>query len=463
MTSALPGGAFWHPFADMSAVAGNDFVLVKGDGAIVTDEHGRDYLDASAGLWFCNVGHGRHEIAEAVAGQMTTLASYSTFGDNSTAPTIELAERIAELSQMPGVKVFFTSGGSDAVDTAVKLTRRYWSQVGQPSKQWIITRDRAYHGMHRAGTALAGIAINKVGYGELDAKVANIAWDSADELEAEIIRLGPHNVAAFFCEPVIGAGGVYAPPDGYLPAVREVCRRHDVLFVADEVICGFGRVGRWFGSQRWALDPDLMLVAKGLTSGYLPMGAVLVAEHVAEPFWTTPGFVWRHGYTYSGHAAAAAAALANIDIIEREELIAAVAKNELTLAAALVPLRSHSHVHEVRAGVGLLAAVQLDPTWLSQDPNAGARLVREVRERGVLTRLLADGALQVSPPFITSRDQFQQMASAFDDALRAMGSTVTSGNRDEKALLPEITSDEQGGFGSNTLDLRANVPPHHGG
>lgn len=463
VTSALPAGAFWHPFADMSAVAGNELVLVKGEGAVVTDASGRDYLDASAGLWFCNVGHGRREIADAAAAQMATLASYSTFGDNATAPTIELAERVAALSGIPGAKVFFTSGGSDAVDTAVKLVRKYWSQVGEPSRRWIITRDRAYHGMHMAGTSLAGIAMNKDGYGDLDSKVANVAWDSAAALEDAITRIGAGNVAAFFCEPVIGAGGVYAAPDGYLREVREVCRRHGVLFVADEVISGFGRVGRWFGSQRWSLDPDLVLVAKGLTSGYVPMGAVIVAERVAEPFWTTPGFVWRHGYTYSGHAAAAAAALANIAILEREHLIEQVARNELTLAAALVPLRSHSHVQEVRAGTGLLAAVQLDPAWLAEDPSAGMKLIREIRSRGVLTRLLAGGGLQVSPPFVTTRDQFQQMALAFDASLRALGSTTERAPHDDRALLPEITGDEQGGFGSNSADLRSNVPPHHGG
>lgn len=462
MSHALPPGAFWHPFSDMSAVAGREFTLVRGQGAVVTDDAGRDYLDASAGLWFCNVGHGRAEIADAVARQLSTLAAYSTFGDNTTVPTVELAERVAVLSGMPGAKVFFTSGGSDAVDTAVKLVRRYWSQVGSPDRQWIITRDRAYHGMHMAGTSLAGIAMNRVGYGDLDTKVANVGWDSVEALEEAITRIGPDQVAAFFCEPVIGAGGVYIAPEGYLQGVREVCRRHGVLFVADEVICGFGRLGRWFGSQRWDLDPDAMLVAKGLTSGYLPMGAVIAADRLAEPFWTTPGFVWRHGYTYSGHASAAVAAMANLDIIERERLVEQVATSELTLAAALLPLRGHSHVHEVRAGTGLLGAVQLDPAWLADDPTAGARLLREVRARGVLTRLLADGGLQVSPPFVMTRDQFQQVAAAFDDALRAMGSTSSGRARDE-ALLPEVTQDEQGGFGSNTADLRANVPPHHGG
>lgn len=462
MSHALPSGAFWHPFSDMSAVAGNEFTLVRGQGAVVTDDQGRDYLDASAGLWFCNVGHGRTEIADAVARQLSTLAAYSTFGDNTTLPTVELAERITALSGVPGAKVFFTSGGSDAVDTAVKLVRKYWSQVGSPDRQWIITRDRAYHGMHMAGTSLAGIAMNRAGYGDLDTKVANVDWDSVEALEEAITRIGPGRVAAFFCEPVIGAGGVYIAPEGYLQAVREVCRRHGVLFVADEVICGFGRLGRWFGSQRWDLDPDAILVAKGLTSGYLPMGAVIVADRLAEPFWTTPGLVWRHGYTYSGHATAAVAATANLDIIERERLVEQVATNELTLAAALLPLRGHSHVHEVRAGTGLLGAVQLDPAWLADDPTAGARLVREVRARGVLTRLLADGGLQVSPPFVMNRDQFQQVAAAFDDALRAMGST-TSARTQGAPLLPAVSQDEQGGFGSNAADLRANVPPHHGG
>jgi putrescine---pyruvate transaminase len=461
MPSGQPS-AFWHPFADMSAVSGNDFVIASGDGAFVTAEDGRTYLDATAALWFCNVGHGRAEIGEAVLRQMSSIAAYSNFGDMATRPTLDLADRLSALAPMADAKVFFTSGGSDAVDTAVKLVRRYWSQLGQPARTTIITRSRSYHGMHMAGTSLAGIPANRDGYGPLDPGVANVAWDDAQALADLIDELGSENVAAFFCEPVIGAGGVYPAPEGYLAAVRAICRDRGVLFVADEVITGYGRTGRMFASE--GLEPDVVLTAKGLTSGYLPMGAVLVAGAVAEPFWTTPGLLWRHGYTYSGHASAAAAATANLDIIEREALVARVAGLQLSLTAALVPLRSHAYVVDVRSGVGLLAAVTIDPAVLAADATVMPRIIASLRARGVLTRGLADGSLQISPPFVITREQLNDLAVAIDGALVDVGSsrpTSPDGGR-PASMLPDVTSDEAGGFDSLDRDLLADVPPHHG-
>ncbi|MFM8895002.1 MAG: aspartate aminotransferase family protein, partial [Actinomycetales bacterium] len=376
----MSASAFWHPVADMSAVAGHDFVLASGDGAYVFDTAGRRYLDATAGLWFCNIGHGRAELGEAAARQMATLASYSNFGDLTTAPTLALADRLAALSGLDGAKVFFTSGGSDAVDTAVKMVRRYWALLDQPERTTIITRTRSYHGMHVAGTALAGIPANRDGYGDLDLGVANCAWDDVEDLARVIAACRPERVAAFFCEPIIGAGGVYPPPAGYLEAVRELCRQHGILFVADEVITGYGRTGAMFGSLRWDLKPDLILTAKGLTSGYLPMGAVIVGASVAEPFWTRPGLLWRHGYTYSGHATAAVVAMANLDILEGEQLVERVAEVQLAMAAALTPLGQHDLVHAVRAGVGLLGAVQLRPDALAERPDLGLQVVRRMRQ-----------------------------------------------------------------------------------
>jgi putrescine aminotransferase len=455
--------AFWHPFADMSAVDGHEFILDSGDGAYVTAADGRRYLDASAGLWYCNVGHGRRELGEAAMRQMSSLAAFSNFGDLATQPTLELADRLAALSGMDDAKVFFTSGGSDAVDTAVKFVRRYWTLLGQPSRQSIITRTRSYHGMHLAGTSLSGIAANRDGYGDLDPHVRNCAWDDPDDLERVILEAGSSSIAAFFCEPIIGAGGVYAPPDGYLQRVRAICREHDVLFVADEVITGFGRAGAMFGSLRWDIQPDLLLAAKGLTSGYLPMGAVLIAGAVAEPFWTTPGLMWRHGYTYSGHATAAAVAMANLDIIEGENLVGRVAENQLALGAALAPLRHHRFVISVRAGVGLLGAVQLDPGILAEQPDLGLRLVRAMRERGVITRMLADGSVQVSPTFVVTREDIGLIASAIDEGLTSLGSSRAPAVTLDIDLLPDQTSDEAGGFGSMDEQLLADVPPHHVG
>jgi len=457
----MSASAFWHPFADMSAVAGHDFVLASGDGAYVFDTAGRRYLDATAGLWFCNIGHGRAELGEAAARQMATLASYSNFGDLTTAPTLALADRLAALSGLDGAKVFFTSGGSDAVDTAVKMVRRYWALLDQPERTTIITRTRSYHGMHVAGTALAGIPANRDGYGDLDLGVANCAWDDAEDLARVIAACGPERVAAFFCEPIIGAGGVYPPPAGYLEAVRELCRQHGILFVADEVITGYGRTGAMFGSLRWDLKPDLILTAKGLTSGYLPMGAVIVGASVAEPFWTRPGLLWRHGYTYSGHATAAVVAMANLDILEGEHLVERVAEVQLAMAAALTPLGQHDLVHAVRAGVGLLGAVQLRPDALAERPDLGLQVVRRMRQAGVITRMLADGSVQLSPPFVVTRDDLQTIAQALDEALVEVGSTRTAARRLDVDLLPDQTVDEAGGFGSSDERLRAEVPPHH--
>ena len=271
--------------------------------------------------------------------------------------TLELADRVAGLAPVPGSKVFLTSGGSDSIDTATKMARHYWQLVGETDRTILIRREKAYHGMHTAGTSLAGIPANAAGHGSLIEDVIEVPWDDPDSLRAAIEDVGQDRVAAFFCEPVIGAGGVYPPPDGYLEAVRQVCRDTDVLFVADEVITGFGRCGDWFASTRFGMEPDILVCAKGITSGYLPLGAVLASPRVVEPFWAEGAGMWRHGYTYSGHAAVAAAALVNIDILEHEDLPARSKAMEGSLVDALKQLTDHDLVEDVRGGVGLLAAV----------------------------------------------------------------------------------------------------------
>lgn len=399
-----------------------EFVITRGEGQYVFDRSGQRYLDMTAGLWFANVGHGRQEIADAVAEQTAKLASYSTFGDVANEPVLALAERISQIAPVPGSKVFFTSGGSDAVDTAAKLVRRYWHEVGEPSRTTIITRDRAYHGMHWGGTGLAGIEPNRAGHGDLVADVAHVAWNDASALAETIDRLGHETVAAFFCEPVMGAGGVHFAGEAYLRQAREVCRERGVLWVSDEVITGFGRTGEWFASTRFDLQPDLLLTAKGLTSGYIPMGAVVAAPSVAEPFWRAGAAAWRHGYTYSGHAVAAAAGLANLDIIEREDLVGRVAKFEAILTDSLAPLAVDPRILEVRSGLGLLAAVQIDPEVNRGDPGFVQRLVAVMREDGVLTRGLVDGSLQVSPSFVIEKSDLvtfqERCAKALDRADR---------------------------------------------
>jgi len=402
----------------MGAVERNgEFVVARGEGAYVFDPQGNRYLDATAGLWFTNVGHGRRELAEAAAAQMSTVAAYSTFGDYVTEPTVRLAEKLASIAPVPGSKVFFTSGGSDSVDTAAKLARRYWNEVGKPAKRILLGRQKAYHGMHFAGTALAGIPGNREGYGDLVPDAATVRWDSADDLRSTIERIGPENVAAFFCEPVIGAGGVYPAPEGYLAEVRKACTEYDILFVADEVVTGFGRIGGcWFASTRFGLEPDMVTTAKGLTSGYLPMGAVLVAPRLSEPFFRPDaGVWWRHGYTYSGHATAAAVALANLAIIDRENLLDESARLEATLAKQLGPLADHPRVEEVRAGTGAIAAVQL------REASEALPLARRLRSFGVATRAVGAGGIQVSPAFVMTDDQVADLAEAIARALDAPG------------------------------------------
>lgn len=404
--------ALWHGFSDMGAVEDHGpFVVSRGEGVYIWDRDGNRYLDATAGLWFTNVGHGRKEIADAVAQQLSTLAHFSNFGDFAPEVTVRLAQRLADIAPVPGSKIFLTSGGSDSVDTAVKLARRYWHEVGRPNKTMVVGRAKAYHGMHVAGTALAGIPANREGYGELMPDAATVDWDNAKSLLKLIEREGADRIAAFFCEPIIGAGGIFLPQQGYLAEAREICREHDILFVADEVVTGFGRIGgSWFASSKWDLQPDMMTTAKGLTSGYIPMGAVFIAPRVAEPFFA--GGVWfRHGYTYGGHAGAAAAALANLDIVERENLLDEAARLERSLHWHLAPLADHPRVAEVRSGVGAVAAVQL------ADPAQAPGFVNELRAQGISGRAAGQGAMQISPSFVMTDEQVAELAAGFAAAL----------------------------------------------
>jgi len=404
----------WHSQAHMPSVKRAERVIVRGEGSYVYTREGDKLLDAPASLWYCNIGHGRGEIADAVAQQIRTLEAYSNFQEYVTAPSLELAERVAALAPVLNAKVYFTSGGSDAVDFAAKLSRRYWSAVGRDDKRVIVTRTNAYHGLHAFGTSMAGIDANRMGYGTLIADTARVPMNDANALQALVDERGADSIAAFFCEPVIGTGGIYHPAPGYLKAVERICRENDILFVVDEVINGFGRCGTMFASERFELAPDIMLVAKGITSGYLPLGGAIVAEQVWEPFWADGSdLVFRHGITYSGHAAACAAAHVNLDIIEREELVARVRSLETVLEAAFRPLESHPLVQEVRSGIGLLTAVQL------HDPAAGARLARYCVDHSVLGRQLNDGAIHISPPFIITEKEIAQLAEVIAGGLDA--------------------------------------------
>jgi adenosylmethionine-8-amino-7-oxononanoate aminotransferase len=409
--------AFWHPFADMAAVPGSELVLARGEGVYLWDEQGKRYIDGSSSLWYAHVGHGRTEIAEAVARQMTTLEAYATFGDWSNRPAMELCERLAGFSARPGSKIFLTLGGGDAVDTAAKLARQYWAVQGQPDRTHLISRAYGYHGTHGFGTSLAGMEPLRAGAGPLVPAVSHVDYASPQALEDEIARLGADTVAAFFCEPVIGAGGVRPAPEGYIEAVAEICKRHGVLLVIDSVIGAFGRLGTWLGYERWAIEPDLVVLAKGITSGYLPLGAVVVKDTVAEPFWRTPGgAMFRHGATYAGHPVCCVAAMANLDILERENLVPRGRELEGVLLDALTPLGDHDAVKEVRGGTGLAAAVELHPDVIAAVPGAVGRFAHAVQEAGVLVRSQATG-VAIGPPLVVEREHLDEIAAALRHGL----------------------------------------------
>jgi adenosylmethionine-8-amino-7-oxononanoate aminotransferase len=409
---------FWHPVADMHAVeASGELVLDRGEGSTLWDEDGNRYIDSSGALWYVNVGYGRAEIVEAAAAQMRKLHAISNYGELTTRSTTELATRFAGYAPFAGASVFFTSGGGESIETAVKLARRYWSLSGHPERTVVISRERAYHGLAGFGTSIAGSDVFKTGLGPLAGDTTRVPWNSADALAETIDELGAERVAAFFCEPIVGAGGVLLPPEGYLQAVQRVCRDRGVLLVVDEVICGFGRCGDWFSSNRFGLEPDLMTFAKGVTSGYVQLGGVVVHPRVQEPFWGPETGVWRHGYTYSGHATATAAAHANLDIMEREGLLARGLALETEIADALRPLEAHDLVSEVRCGLGAVAGVQLDPERVAADPGLPDRVIVRARAHGVITRGLLGGALQISPPLVITESELQEVAHGIGAAL----------------------------------------------
>src|SRR3954468_18167695 len=415
---------FWHPFADMHAVRSNKLTIVGGDGVHVTEEAGRRYLDGTASLWNVNVGHGRTELADAAAAQMRDLATYGAFGAFNNKPARELTDRLAGLAPVDGARIFLTSGGGDSIDTAAKLARRYFAATGQPERVHLISRSQGYHGTHGLGTSIGGIAANRVDVGPLDPNASQVPHDSLDALEAEIERVGADRVAAVVVEPVIGAGGVHQPRDGYLEGLDALCKRTGVLHVVDGVIAGFGRLGEWFGPERWGLRPDMITFAQGVTSGYLPLGGVVISGESAAPFWDEPNPPWfRHGPTYSGHPTCCAVALANLDLIERDGLLERGRELEGELSDALRPLASHSLVAEVRSGTGALAAVALSGEVLGLDPKAPLRVFAHAREGGVLVRPLGEG-VALSPPLIATREDVDTAASAIGDALDAVASEL---------------------------------------
>ena len=411
----IDGTSFWHPYADMGSVRHSELVLERAEDVWVWDGDGNRYLDGTGGLWYANIGHGRPEIGAAVSRQMERMAGYSAFFDLANRPALELAEALAERAPMPA-KVFFTSGGSDGIETAAKLARRYWSELGETDRTVLISRSAAYHGTHGFGTALGVIASNRYGFGPLGETI-QARHDSLHALEAAFAQAGAGRIGAVFMEPVIGAGGVYPPAPGYIEGVAELCRRTGALLVIDAVICAFGRLGNWFGIERWNVEPDMIVFAKGVTSGYLPLGGVMISERVAEPFWRQPGGpIFRHGSTYAGHPTCCAAALANIDVLEREGLLQRGREQEHALLDALAPLAEHELVAEVRGGVGTMAAVELSPEISERHPRVAASLALGAREAGIFVRP-GGTAVAVSPPLTATREHFSLIAAGIAHGL----------------------------------------------
>jgi putrescine---pyruvate transaminase len=409
----------WHPFADMHAVRGAEMVIARGEGAYVWDDEDRRYLDGTASLWNVNVGHGREEIVEAAAAQMRTLASYSAFGAFANTPALRLAERLGELAPVDDARIFFGSGGGDAIDTAGKLARRFFAAVDQPDRVHLISRAQGYHGTHGLGTSIGGIPANRADMGPLDPHASLVPHESLEALEAEVERVGADRIAAIFVEPVMGAGGVHQPRPGYVEGVAELCARTGILFVVDAVINAFGRLGTWFAADRFGVRPDMICFAKGVTSGYLPLGGVVVSGGVAEPFFERPGAMFRHGPTYSAHPTCCAAAMANLDILKREDLLTRGRELEDEIAGALHSLEGHDLIGEVRAGIGALGAVAFEPEALAAHKDLPQRTFAQARARGVLVRPLGDG-VAISPPLVVTRDEVEHAAEVIGEALEAV-------------------------------------------
>ena len=409
------GPALWSAQAHMPSVVGHQIEIVSGDGASVTTSTGQRLLDATAGLWHANIGHGREEVAQAAYAQMSRLETYHVFGRYANDRALALAERVASFAPFEDARVIFTSGGSDAVDVACKLARRHWQAQGQSTKKIILSRAESYHGLHAFGTSVAGIQTNRDGYGteSLIPETARVHHSDIDAVEAEILRLGPENIAAMLAEPVMGTGGVIPPAPGYLEGLQRLAAEHSILLIADEVITGFGRTGSMFACERYAFTPDLLLMAKGITSGYAALGGVLVAPKVWQAFYEGPDApLFRHGLTYSGHATACAVAEANLDILQREGLVARAGELEGLLDTALDRARGHELVAEVRFG-GLMAGIQL------RDDVDALAVADRALEHGVITRVLQNHVLQISPPFVVTDEEIDTIVDTLMAAVEA--------------------------------------------
>lgn len=392
---------FLHPF---TPPAREDYLtIVEGKGAVVLDKEGNEYVDAMASLWFANLGYGRPEIIEAITRQASTLHAYHCFDPFSNEPADELAERIAALAPVDDPRVFFASSGSGAVDSALKIARGARVMAGQRERQLIVSRSAGYHGTNYGGTSAQGIEPNREGFGDLVPNHVTVPHDDIEALAMLFADRGDE-IAAVITEPVQGAGGVHPPPPGYLQATRRVCDDHGAWLILDEVICAFGRLGEWFGSDFYGIRPDMIVFAKAVTSGYVPLSGVIVGAPVRAPLEADPGYVLRTGYTYSGHATACAAALACLDVTEADDLLARANELGARLRSGLQSLVDDGMYAELR-GEGFVYALATRP---DQDPGA---LRTAMLGHGVITRPLA-GALAFCPPLVISEEQLDRVIDA---------------------------------------------------
>ena len=436
-----------HPLHHPSAAASTR-VWVEGKGAVIKDATGREYIDGLAGLWNVNVGHGRRELADAAQKQMSTLAYHSSYAGGSNYPAIALAEKLSALFYPSINTFFFTSGGAEATDTSIKTARFYWKAQGKPNKTKVISRHRAYHGLTLAAMSATGLPAfwpmfepRVPGFVHIDApdpyrftnpdKTISLGVAAARKLEEAILREGADTVAAFIAEPIQGAGGVIVPPDDYFAEIRRICDKYDVLFIADEVITGFGRTGRWFALERSGVEPDIVQFAKGITSGYIPLGGMGVSDKVRDVINGVPaGKRWMHAYTYSGHATCCAVALENIAIIEREGLVARAAKSGAHLLERLKTLEGDDNVGNVR-GLGLIAAVEVvadNSTKQLFPPEAGvaARLTEAMLQRGLCTRVALD-CICLAPPFVISEAEIDRAVAIVRESVAAVAAAARAG------------------------------------
>ena len=425
-----------HPFTDYKSLAkeGSN-IIVKADGAYLTNTDDKQFLDAMSGLWCVNVGYGRKNLADVAYKQMQELPYYNSFFKTATAPSIELAQQLAEIAPNDLNHAFFSSSGSEANDTVVRMVRRYWDLKGKPNKKTFVSREYAYHGSTMTGVSLGGMtAMHAQGgmmpgfehvmppywykYGE-DMSPEEFGIFTANKIEEKINQIGAENIAAFIGEPIQGAGGVIIPPDSYWPRVQEICNKYDILLVVDEVICGFGRTGEWFGSDTYNIKPDIITMAKGISSGYIPLSGIMVGDRVTETL-VDEGGEFYHGYTYSGHPVACAVAIENLKVIREENLIENSRKTSVYLRERMNEIADHPLVGEVRMK-SFIGAVELvkdkDKREMFEETGVVGGICRDYCiQNGLIMRAVRDGMI-FCPPLIFNNSHIDELVDKLKKSL----------------------------------------------